>query len=99
MRSSPPRVSFASSAARSERRLREYEGTPAQLMEHLPGIEILVVHGAPVTDEVLTSSGVLRLVCCEIGATAPGVRGNAGTAHGAPPRHRDSRRPRRTGDR
>ncbi len=54
----------------SERRLREYEGTPAQLMEHLTGIEILDVHGAPVTDEVLTSSGVLRLVCCVRGGPA-----------------------------
>jgi len=54
----------------SERRLREYEGTPTELVEHLPGIEILVVHGAPVTDEVLTSSSVLRLVCCARGGPA-----------------------------
>jgi D-3-phosphoglycerate dehydrogenase len=67
----------------SERRLREYEGTPAQLMEHLPGIEILVVHGAPVTDEVLTSSGVLRLVCCVRGGPA-NVDLDAASACGIP---------------
>lgn len=51
----------------SERRLREYEGAPVELVERLPGFEVLVVHGAPVTDEVIASSDVLQLVCCARG--------------------------------
>jgi D-3-phosphoglycerate dehydrogenase len=50
----------------SERRIREYTGTPEQLVEHLDGHEVLVVHGAPVTDQVL-GVGSLRLVCCARG--------------------------------
>src|SRR5215468_8423913 len=42
----PPRT-------RSERTLREYVGDPAELAATLPGHEMLLVHGAPVTAEVL----------------------------------------------
>jgi D-3-phosphoglycerate dehydrogenase / 2-oxoglutarate reductase len=51
----------------SELRLREYQGSPAELMERMPDVEALVVQGAPVTDEVLDASAVLRLVCCARG--------------------------------
>src|SRR5262245_35406473 len=54
------------STSDSERRIREYAGTPDQLVGHLDGHEVLVVHGAPVTDEVL-AVGSLRLVCCARG--------------------------------
>jgi D-3-phosphoglycerate dehydrogenase len=50
----------------SERRVREYAGSPAQVAEHLDGHDVLVVHGAPVTQDVLTTPG-LRLVCCARG--------------------------------
>jgi D-3-phosphoglycerate dehydrogenase len=50
----------------SERTLREYEGSPAELAELLPGFEVLAVHGAPVSDEVLACES-LRLVCCARG--------------------------------
>ena len=52
--------------SQSEKRLREYEGSPAELVERLPGFDVLVVHGAPVTDEVLASD-TLQLVCCARG--------------------------------
>jgi D-3-phosphoglycerate dehydrogenase len=54
------------SASDSEQRIREYAGTPDQLVEQLDGHEVLVVHGAPVTDEVLAVRS-LRLVCCARG--------------------------------
>ena len=54
-------------ATPSERKLREYQGSPAELVERLAGIEVLVVQGAPVTDAVLAASPELRLVCCARG--------------------------------
>jgi len=50
----------------SGRALREYVGDPADLAAALPGHEILLVHGAPVTAEVLDHAP-LRLVCCARG--------------------------------
>ncbi|MGH2989882.1 MAG: NAD(P)-dependent oxidoreductase [Solirubrobacterales bacterium] len=50
-----------------ERTIREYIGTPEQVREHLDGAEILLIHGAPVTDAVLDGSDVLRLVGCARG--------------------------------
>jgi len=67
----------------SELRVREYVGAPAELVEHLDADDVLVVHGAPVTDVVLDASTDLALVCCARGgpvnvdlaaATARGVR-------------------------
>jgi D-3-phosphoglycerate dehydrogenase len=46
----------------SERRLREYLGSPEQVIACLAGHEILVVQGAPVTDAVLDAAPI-RLVC------------------------------------
>jgi D-3-phosphoglycerate dehydrogenase / 2-oxoglutarate reductase len=51
----------------SELKLREYQGSPAEVVERMPGVEVLVVQGAPVTDTVLDASSVLRLVCCARG--------------------------------
>jgi D-3-phosphoglycerate dehydrogenase len=51
----------------SERRLREYQGSPEELREAMAGVEVLVVHGAPVTEELLEVSRELRLVCCARG--------------------------------
>jgi D-3-phosphoglycerate dehydrogenase / 2-oxoglutarate reductase len=50
----------------SEQRLREYAGSPDELVALLPGHDVLVVHGAAVSDAVLAVSG-LRLVCCARG--------------------------------
>jgi D-3-phosphoglycerate dehydrogenase len=46
----------------SERRLKEYLGTPSQVIELLHDHDVLVVQGAPVTDAVLDAAGSLRLV-------------------------------------
>ena len=54
-------------ASKSEHRLREYQGSPAELIERIPGTEVLVVQGAPVTDAVLDAAAELRLVCCARG--------------------------------
>jgi D-3-phosphoglycerate dehydrogenase / 2-oxoglutarate reductase len=51
----------------SERRIREYLGSPIQLIRELGSVECLVVHGAPVTDQVMEVSPNLKLVCCARG--------------------------------
>jgi D-3-phosphoglycerate dehydrogenase len=51
----------------SELRLREYQGSPGELAERMDGVGVLVVQGAPVSDEVLDASSALRLVCCARG--------------------------------
>jgi D-3-phosphoglycerate dehydrogenase len=50
----------------SARRLREYAGDPAEVARAVAGHDVLIVHGAPVTAEVL-DAGRLRLVCCARG--------------------------------
>jgi D-3-phosphoglycerate dehydrogenase / 2-oxoglutarate reductase len=50
----------------SERRLREYCGDPAEIAATVAGHDILIVHGAPVSAEVL-DAGPLRLVACARG--------------------------------
>jgi D-3-phosphoglycerate dehydrogenase len=50
----------------SERRLREYVGDPAEVARAVAGHDVLIVHGAPVTAEVL-GAAPLRLVCCARG--------------------------------
>jgi D-3-phosphoglycerate dehydrogenase / 2-oxoglutarate reductase len=54
-------------ATESELRLHEYFGSPDQVVRCMHGVEVLAVHGAPVTDDVLDASDVLRLVCCARG--------------------------------
>jgi D-3-phosphoglycerate dehydrogenase len=51
----------------SEGSIREYLGTPEQIAGRVDGAEILIVHGAPVTQEVLAAAHSLRLICCARG--------------------------------
>jgi phosphoglycerate dehydrogenase-like enzyme len=51
----------------SEKRIREYLGSPKQIISELKGEDIVVVHGAPVTDEVLDAARGLKLLCCARG--------------------------------
>jgi D-3-phosphoglycerate dehydrogenase len=50
----------------SEKRLNEYAGDPAEVARSVPGHQVVVVHGAPVSAEALGVPG-LRLVCCARG--------------------------------
>lgn len=50
----------------SEHRLREYVGNPAEVARAVAGHDVLIVHGAPVTAEILEAAP-LRLVCCARG--------------------------------
>jgi D-3-phosphoglycerate dehydrogenase / 2-oxoglutarate reductase len=50
----------------SDRALREYVGDPAHLVTAVAGHDALLVHGAPVSAEVLDAAP-LRLVCCARG--------------------------------
>lgn len=51
----------------SEQRISEYAGRPSELSTRMAGVDVLVVHGAPVTREVLAASSDLGLVCCARG--------------------------------
>jgi len=57
--STPPRTE-------SEHRLREYVGDPADVARAAAGHEVLIVHGAAVSAEVLDAAPI-RLVCCARG--------------------------------
>src|SRR4029077_8316345 len=67
----------------SELKLREYQGSPAELEAHMESVEALAVQGAPVTDTVLDASTVLRLVCCARGGPV-NVDVDAVSARGLP---------------
>jgi D-3-phosphoglycerate dehydrogenase len=67
----------------SERKLREYQGSPEEVAERMPGVEVLVVQGAPVTEAVLDASRELRLVCCARGGPV-NVDVDAVSARGLP---------------
>jgi D-3-phosphoglycerate dehydrogenase len=69
-------------ATESELRLREYLGSPRQLIERLDGMDVLVVQGAPVSDAVL-AAGQLRLVCIARGGPV-NLDLDAATARGIP---------------
>jgi D-3-phosphoglycerate dehydrogenase len=66
----------------SERALREYSGSPDELVERLSGHDVLVIHGAAVSDAVLAAPG-LRLVCCARGGPV-NVDSQAAAARGIP---------------
>lgn len=51
----------------SGRSIREYLGTPEQIAQGAGDAEVLVVHGAPVTAEVLEAAAKLKLVGCARG--------------------------------
>lgn len=65
------------------RSIREYIGTPDQLVERIGDADILVVHGAPVTAEVLEAGRRLKLVCCARGGPV-NVDIEAASARGIP---------------
>ncbi len=67
----------------SERAIREYLGTPRQVAELVRDADVLVVHGAPVTDEVLAAAPRLRLLCCARGGPV-NVDINAASTRGIP---------------
>jgi D-3-phosphoglycerate dehydrogenase / 2-oxoglutarate reductase len=67
----------------SERSIREYLGQPAQVASEMVGVEVLVVHAAPVTAEVLDASSDLRLVACARGGPV-NVDLSAATERGIP---------------
>jgi D-3-phosphoglycerate dehydrogenase / 2-oxoglutarate reductase len=66
----------------SEQQIREYAGDPAQVAATVAGCEVLIVHGAPVTAEVLDAAP-LRLVCCARGGPV-NVDIDAATMRGIP---------------
>lgn len=68
---------------KSELTLREVQGSPKQLVDLMTDVEVLVVHGAPVSDEVLDAATDLRLVCCARGGPV-NVDVDAMTARGLP---------------
>ncbi len=51
----------------SDKSLREFLGSPRQLISEVKNAEVLVVHGAPVSDEVLAAGKKLRIVACARG--------------------------------
>lgn len=63
--------------------LRESIGSPAQLVGMLTGHEALLVHAAPVTEQVLGAAPQLRLVCCARGGPV-NVDVSAATRRGIP---------------
>jgi D-3-phosphoglycerate dehydrogenase len=67
----------------SELKLAEYQGSPVELAERMAGVEVLAVHGAPVTDAVLDASGELKLVGCARGGPV-NVDVDAVSARGLP---------------
>jgi D-3-phosphoglycerate dehydrogenase len=75
-------VAFAPPRTDSERRLREYVGDPAEIVRAVAGHDVLIVHGAPVSAEVL-GAAPLRLVCCARGGPV-NVDVGAATRRGIP---------------
>jgi len=66
----------------SEGLLREYVGDPAEIARAVAGHDVLIVHGAAVSAEVLAAAP-LRLVCCARGGPV-NVDVAAATARGIP---------------
>jgi phosphoglycerate dehydrogenase-like enzyme len=51
----------------SEKSIKEYLGSTKQIVSVLNDEEILVVHGAPVTEEVFSAARNLKVLCCARG--------------------------------
>ncbi|MGH7762842.1 MAG: hypothetical protein ACREOM_00295, partial [Candidatus Dormibacteraceae bacterium] len=51
----------------SLRSIREYLGSPGEVAGRVAEAEILVVHGAPVTAEVIAAAPQLVMICCARG--------------------------------
>ena len=75
-------VAFPAPRTESERTLREYVGDPADIARAVAGQDVLIVHGAPVSSQVLDAAP-LRLVCCARGGPV-NVDVAAATARGIP---------------
>ncbi len=75
-------VAFVPPRTDSERGLREYMGDPAEIVRAVAGHDVLIVHGAPVSAEVL-GAAPLRLVCCARGGPV-NVDVAAATSRGIP---------------
>ena len=75
-------VAFPPPRTESESRLREYVGDPADVARAAAGHDVLIVHGAPVSAEVLDAAP-LRLVCCARGGPV-NVDVTAATERGIP---------------
>ena len=67
----------------SERRIKEYLGSPRQVIEQLHGHDVLVMQAAPVTDEVFAAHPELRLLCVARGGPV-NVDVAAATGRGIP---------------
>ncbi len=67
----------------SELGLHEYLGSPGQVIAALDDHQVLVVQGAPVTDEVLDAAPGLRLICCARGGPV-NIDVAAATSRGVP---------------
>lgn len=61
-----PQLPFVASTP-SELKLREFQGSPIQVASWMSGVDILAVHGAPVTEAVVEASSALRVICCARG--------------------------------
>jgi D-3-phosphoglycerate dehydrogenase len=75
-------VTCAPPVTESERGLREYVGDPADVARAVAGHDVLIVHGAAVSAEVL-GAAPLRLVCCARGGPV-NVDVAAATSRGIP---------------
>ena len=74
----------AGSPTPSEQLLSEYVGSPEQLIAEVgTDDDVLVVHGAPVTAEVVDAAPALRLICCARGGPV-NVDISAATDRGIP---------------
>jgi len=51
----------------SEEGIREYSGSPEEMIKIVKNIDILVVHTAPVTASVIEAGKSLKLICCTRG--------------------------------
>lgn len=67
----------------SELRIKEYMGSPGQVIDLLDRHDVLVVQGAPVTEGVLDADPDLRLICCARGGPV-NVDVQAATARAIP---------------
>ncbi len=67
----------------SEQRIREFLGSPRQVIDRLDRTEVLVVQGAPVTREVIDAAPELRLICVARGGPV-NVDMEAATERGIP---------------
>ena len=70
-------------ATPSELRIKEYQGSPRQVIAALDRHSVLVVQGAPVSEGVLEADPDLRLICCARGGPV-NVDVAAATARGIP---------------